>query len=234
MTLQGISSRNALCRLSAGLVFVTLSPQVSASELPGAIVEPAQISGERDPHFRLLFSRWRSLEQEQPVAAVISVSRAGDGLGAPLVWRNSLVVRPFVASALGRGNAQQPGLPVRLQHQTSGYGMRRDPFGGGRRMHSGVDLAVPFGSPVYAPSAGIVSHAAWRGGYGLLIAVEHGSGFQTRFGHLSSVAVVPGQHVKKGDLLGQVGSTGRSTGPHLHYELRVGGISVNPFHNNIK
>ncbi|MFA7587566.1 MAG: M23 family metallopeptidase, partial [Novosphingobium sp.] len=84
------------------------------------------------------------------------------------------------------------------------------------------------GTPVYAPADGTVSKAEWFSGYGLYIALEHGGDLQTRYGHLSRLNVADGQQVRKGDLIGYVGSTGRSTGPHLHYEVRVAGEAVNP------
>ena len=95
-------------------------------------------------------------------------------------------------------------------------------------MHSGIDLAAPAGSPVYATAGGTVSFANWSGGYGLLVAIDNGGQVQTRFGHLSRIFVTPGQTVAKGQIVGLVGSTGRSTGPHLHYEVRRGGAAVNP------
>ncbi len=106
--------------------------------------------------------------------------------------------------------------------------MRSHPILGGQRFHAGVDLAAPQGSAVLATSPGVVSRAAWQGGYGLTIAVEHSGGIQTRYAHLSRIAVVPGQSVRAGDVIGYVGSTGRSTGPHLHYEVRRNGQVLRP------
>ena len=111
---------------------------------------------------------------------------------------------------------------------TSGFGMRIDPILGTRRLHSGVDLAAPSGSPIVATSAGTVSKAGWNGGYGLFVSLEHGGGLQTRYGHMSRLNVVAGQRVHTGDVIGFVGSTGRSTGPHLHFETRVDGQAVRP------
>jgi murein DD-endopeptidase MepM/ murein hydrolase activator NlpD len=106
--------------------------------------------------------------------------------------------------------------------------MRVHPILGGMRMHSGVDLAAPAGSPIFATYSGKVTSAGWAGGYGLSAAVESDSGVQTRFGHMSRVTVSRGQSVRKGDLIGYVGSTGLSTGPHLHYEVRLKGQAVDP------
>lgn len=95
-------------------------------------------------------------------------------------------------------------------------------------MHSGVDLAAPIGSPVVAAADGVVAFANWNGSYGLLVKVEHGGGFETRFAHLSRILVTAGQKVAKGQLVGLVGSTGRSIGAHLHYEVRQDGLAIDP------
>jgi len=101
-------------------------------------------------------------------------------------------------------------------------------LGAGWRTHSGIDLAAAYGSPVVASANGTVEVAGWQGGYGLLVELDHGGGVETRYGHLSKLAVQPGQQVKRGDLVGFVGSTGRSTGAHLHYEVRENGRAVDP------
>jgi len=109
-----------------------------------------------------------------------------------------------------------------------GYGERTDPFSGEGAMHTGVDISAPTGTPVRATADGIVTTAAWSSGYGQLVVVDHGGGFQTYYAHLSRFAVVEGQEVRRGDVVGAVGSTGRVTAPHLHYEVRIGGAPVNP------
>jgi murein DD-endopeptidase MepM/ murein hydrolase activator NlpD len=118
--------------------------------------------------------------------------------------------------------------PLNTATFTSGYGVRSDPFRGSAAMHAGIDLAAPTGTAVYATADGIVERAQWEGGYGNMVEVEHGKGLATRFGHLSRILVHPGQSVHRGDLIALVGSTGRSTGPHLHYEVRIDGHAVNP------
>ena len=120
-------------------------------------------------------------------------------------------------------------FPVQSANFTSGFGVRSDPFRGRAAMHAGVDLAGPVGTPVYATADGIVDRSEWNnGGYGNLVEIDHGHGIQTRYGHLSRSAVSAGQHVKRGDLIAYMGSTGRSTGSHLHYEVRLDGKAVNP------
>ncbi|HYL99919.1 MAG TPA: M23 family metallopeptidase [Blastocatellia bacterium] len=119
------------------------------------------------------------------------------------------------------------GLPV-MGYQTDGFGIRKNPFGEGGEFHQGLDLAVDFGTPVSATADGIVTCAGPHAGYGNLIAIYHMNGITTMYGHLSKVSVEVGQRIKKGDQVGYAGSTGRSTGPHVHYEIRVNDQAVDP------
>lgn len=119
-------------------------------------------------------------------------------------------------------------MPLEDTRLTSDYGMRTHPVLGGRRSHNGVDLAAPTGTPIYATADGMVSKAKWFSSYGNYVSIEHGAELQTRYAHMSRIAVTAGDRVKKGEIIGYVGSTGRSTGPHLHYEVRIGGEAVNP------
>jgi len=119
--------------------------------------------------------------------------------------------------------------PVKTAEFTSGYGTRTDPFRGGAARHQGIDLAAPVGTPIYATADGVVTAASWNsGGYGNLIKLNHGRGIETRYGHLSRILVSPGQRVARGQMIGHMGSTGRSTGSHLHYEVRIDDRAVNP------
>jgi murein DD-endopeptidase MepM/ murein hydrolase activator NlpD len=156
--------------------------------------------GKGDEEFSQLFSSWRSLDN-------------GSGFAAPLY--------PAAVSVPSR-------MPLEAMVLTSTYGMRNHPLLRQRREHKGVDLAAPSGSPVYATADGIIARADWYGTYGNYIQIEHGGELQTRYAHLSEYAVAAGDRVRKGDLIGYVGSTGRSTGPHLHYEVRVSGEAVDP------
>lgn len=154
-----------------------------------------------DVEFRRLFASWQSLETNR---ATISPVR--------------------------RGNASIPSLvPVNSTRlMSSGYGMRVHPVLGGLRAHKGIDLPASTGTPIRATADGVVGKADWFGGYGLYVQLEHGANMETRYGHMSRIAVAEGQSVHKGDIIGYVGSTGRSTGPHLHYEVRIAGEAVNP------
>ncbi|MBC2776990.1 M23 family metallopeptidase [Parasphingopyxis marina] len=120
------------------------------------------------------------------------------------------------------------GRPVEGYRLTSSFGTRNDPFGAGRRRHNGLDMAGPIGTPIYATADGIVGRAQWVRGYGKYVEINHGSEIQTRYGHMSEILVQPGSRVERGELIGRMGSTGRSTGSHLHYEVRVEGVPVNP------
>lgn len=119
-------------------------------------------------------------------------------------------------------------MPVEGTNFTSGFGVRSDPFQRRAAMHPGVDLAGPVGTPIRATADGIVNRSEWVTGYGNLVEINHGRGIQTRYGHLSRSLVTPGQRVKRGDVIALMGSTGRSTGSHLHYEVRLDGKAVNP------
>ncbi len=111
---------------------------------------------------------------------------------------------------------------------TSDFGHRLDPFTAERIMHKGLDISGPFGAPVAAPSDATVIFAGMEGGYGKVVVLDHGFGVKTRYGHLSDINVKVGDRIKRGDKIAAVGNTGRSTGPHLHYEVRVNGVPENP------
>jgi murein DD-endopeptidase MepM/ murein hydrolase activator NlpD len=161
--------------------------------------------GSGDEQFRKLFASWQSLDSSANLAVPSGIL-------------------PTAATKVSIPSL----IPVAGVRMSSGFGMRDHPVLGSRRAHKGIDLAGPTGTPVYAPADGVVSKAEWFSSYGLYIQVEHGGELETRYGHLSRLNVAAGQFVRKGDLIGFVGSTGRSTGPHLHYEVRVAGVAVNP------
>ncbi|HEY0326714.1 MAG TPA: M23 family metallopeptidase [Allosphingosinicella sp.] len=131
---------------------------------------------------------------------------------------------------LERGVASIPSMmPVQGARWTSSFGVRSDPFRGRAAMHGGIDMAGPVGTPIYATADGTVAAADWNsGGYGNLVELGHGAGIATRYGHLSRIMVRSGERVRRGQVIGLMGSTGRSTGSHLHYEVRIDGRAVNP------
>lgn len=124
--------------------------------------------------------------------------------------------------------AIQPVLNQDLKHMASGYGWRIDPVYHSRRFHAGMDFAAPIGTDIYATGNGTVVSVGWKQGYGNCIQINHGYGYLTLYGHMSAFKVRSGQSVKRGDVIGLVGNTGKSTGPHLHYEVHFKGTVMNP------
>jgi Peptidase family M23 len=140
-------------------------------------------------------------------------------------WSRAPNPAPKLIEKLSVHQASRVSAPLFI---SSGYGWRTDPFGRGGRRHEGIDLPGRLGSRVYATGAGLVSFAGRAGGYGNLVQISHPGGLVTRYGHLSQILVAEGSTVSKGEVVGLMGSTGRSTGSHLHYEIRVRGVPVNP------
>jgi murein DD-endopeptidase MepM/ murein hydrolase activator NlpD len=197
------------CSLFAAAMLIAAAPaqaqtETASAQISGKISEISVSEdsplGKGDEEFSNLFASWRSLDN-------------GSGFAAP--------VAAAPVSVPSR-------MPLAAMVLTSDYGMRTHPILRQRRAHKGVDLAAPSGSPVYATADGIVARAERYSTYGNYIQIEHGGELQTRYAHLSGYAVAAGDRVHKGDLIGYVGSTGRSTGPHLHYEVRVAGEAVDP------
>lgn len=167
------------------------------------------------------------------VPSGVSFGRALDLQGVPLILRSAKPHSTFGGGLFTRGLytgpfARPAGLPVRASNVSSGFGTRWHPLLGGYRFHAGIDLVAPAGTQILATSPGVVTEAGWCGGYGLCVTVDHGDGYHTLYGHLSQLEVAAGQHVASGQRLGLVGSTGQSTGPHLHYEVRINGRPVDP------
>lgn len=120
------------------------------------------------------------------------------------------------------------GMPADIKMISSGYGYRRDPFTGGGAMHSGIDFKGPHGAAILAAAKGKITHAGWKSGYGKTVEITHGNGLMTRYAHLSRITVARGQKIEQGANVGKMGSTGRSTGTHLHFEVRLNGKAINP------
>lgn len=175
------------------------APLRAAQAVSQSPLGPQSALGSGDAEFRQLFTSWRSLDQGGAVAA-----------------------------APGRGGSIPSLMPVQSIRMTSGFGMRWHPVLGGHRPHMGIDLAGPVGTPVRATGDGVVGRADWFSSYGLFIEIEHSGALETRYGHMSRLNVAAGQFVHRGDIIGYIGMTGRTTGPHLHYEVRVNGVAVNP------
>lgn len=170
-------------------------------------------------------------------------ARLGGGIGGPLVpLAENAPPASFEAAAvaarhslaelaqLRRASAALPlGRPAAGEADlASGFGMRIDPFTRGPALHTGLDIRADHGADVRATAAGRVTAAEYSGGYGRMVEIDHGNGLSTRYAHLSSIRVVPDEIVATGTIVGRVGSTGRSTGPHLHYETRIDGVPIDP------
>jgi len=184
----------------------------------------------------------REQEAQAPIAVErasgsVMIARPGDELGSVRYGRaegdDQFAVTRFSRtrpidmtgfSAMGRPSI----LPLTTSRLTSRFGYRIHPISGQNSHHSGIDLAAPHGTPVAATMDGVVVSAGRMGGYGIIVRVAHGNGIETRYAHLSRVAVSANQRISQGQVIGFVGSTGRSTGPHLHYEVRQNGTPVDP------
>ncbi|MEM9084881.1 MAG: M23 family metallopeptidase [Pseudomonadota bacterium] len=198
-----------------GFVAVALVPVAPAAANSSAntsaeVVAPIEEAQEEalakgDPSFRNLFARWTALDTAGPDPFATDVS--------------TKFPQPVAVPSRS---------PLDFFRVTSNYGMRVHPILRRRKQHNGIDLGAPTGTPVYATADGAVSRADRSRTYGLVVYLDHGGDLETRYAHLSKLLVADGQIVRKGDLIGHVGSTGRSSGPHLHYEVRVDGVAVNP------
>ena len=161
---------------------------------------------------------------------------AGGGIGGPLdsasgdpTFKQLFTSWKKLDNLAGGAIAIPSDKPVKSAEFTSAFGVRADPFRRAAAMHAGIDLAGPVGTPIHATADGVVLRAGWNsGGYGNLVEIDHGRGIVTRYGHLSKMSVQPGTRVTRGQMIGRMGSTGRSTGSHLHYEVRIDDRPVNP------
>ncbi len=208
----GQNTLRTLAALGVGLAAALASPAVANSSASAAIdvtkpIEEAEKEelAKGDPAFRELFASWTALDTAGPDPFATDITTSVED----------------IVSVPSRN-------PLNTGRISSSYGMRVHPVLRRRKHHSGVDLAAPRGTPVYATADGAIARADRSRTYGLVIYIDHGGDLETRYAHLSKLLVADGQQIKKGDLIGYVGSTGRSTGPHLHYEVRVEGVAVNP------
>lgn len=213
----------------AAAAVLSANPALANSSANADIAAPLRAAQAAKPatggeeQFRQLFSSWQAIERQRGPGTVVpqTVNLAASSRVVPAV---SLGIAPFRRSGVSIPSR----VPVEGMRLSSDFGMRVHPVLGGRRMHKGVDLPAAIGTPIHATADGIVSRADWFSSYGLYVAIEHGGSIETRYGHMSRLNVAAGQEVHKGDIIGYVGTTGRSTGPHLHYEVRIAGEAVNP------
>lgn len=174
-------------------------------------------------------------EEETPGALLSDMRKLDERLDAQLrmmiALRQQLMTQTYgaVEAAVNAGDTTPDIWPVRGEVSSS-YGFRASPGGIGSTYHEGIDIAGDYGTPIKATAAGTVTRAGWISGYGYLVEIRHENGIVTRYGHNSVLMVSEGQHVNQGDAVALMGSTGNSTGPHCHYEVRINGESVNPLY----
>ncbi|WP_296762073.1 DUF5930 domain-containing protein, partial [Sediminimonas sp.] len=160
----------------------------------------------------------------------LTVSTKGDALSPDEIRANRILQKMDKLNLYRIAAEKAPfANPMRTSYRfTSPFGPRRHPVTGGVRMHEGVDFAAPMGAPILATADGVITYAGWKTGYGRVVEIKHAFGIETLFAHMSKIRVKRGQKVSRGDRIGDIGSSGRSTGPHTHYEVRVNGKPVNP------
>ena len=199
------------------------------------------IAGLREPTLKAVARLRVALMDSGLPAGVIPAAARASSVGGPFVplpastltfeqnaafLQDAMLQADRLTALAGTIPLRQP-LPGSLE-VTSTFGPRVDPFLGRPAMHTGIDFREPYGESVHATAAGTVAIAASEGGYGTMVEVDHGNGLSTRYAHLSSASVRPGQRIEIGAVVGRVGSSGRATGPHLHYETRINGEAVDP------
>jgi murein DD-endopeptidase MepM/ murein hydrolase activator NlpD len=189
------------------------------------------LAGERRNLVELAAERRHSVASE--VAEIESLSAAEEAQLEALILERERELEAQQRAAGIAGGVESSGGPGTFSWPVTGtitspFGWRSNPFGGGPEFHQGLDIAAPSGTTVTAAASGTVIMAQWYGGYGNYILIDHGGGYSTGYGHLSAMYVSSGQAVQRGQAIGAVGSTGQSTGPHLHFEVRIAGKPVDP------
>jgi murein DD-endopeptidase MepM/ murein hydrolase activator NlpD len=216
-----LSSVNGLARELDAVKKLAIKVKIQSGFKSSNIVDENEAAG--GPAGERTYIGWQDVNQPIDPGPLENKVRPGIGqqnadlkeIDAYLSTKQSLVSdTPELAPLFGR--------------MTSGFGVRRWRRSGHSENHAGLDIAVPKGTPVNSPAEAVVVYAGWKGDYGKMIELDHGNGYTTRFGHLSLIEVEVGDRVMKGQIIGAVGSTGRSTGPHLHYEVRFQGKAIDP------
>lgn len=209
-------------------------PDASAITTTGAAANITTSTATASPTLRLTPAEDSPLDPEDPEDAMLR--REYEELDEQFTElnQNSLLLETELQDLyelLGDQKAFLAALPTRkpaIGYYTSGFGVRKSPIGGKVKMHEGLDIANHLGTPIRAPADGVVLFADVKAGYGQTVVLDHGYGLQTWYGHAGKILVTRGEKVKRGDEIALMGSTGRSTGPHVHYEVRVNGYPVNP------
>lgn len=212
---------------------LTLTRKIATYENHLALVEKQMQKIEQETQSLALMSDFQSEGIHEGLGGVGGMESAPvDRVSSVVLWQKKLL------KSLNQLAENEKKITARLRSTptlapvkgipTAGFGVRMDPFFHRREMHPALDISCARGEPVIAPGDGIIVKAGYEGGYGKLVRIFHGRGIVTLYAHLARTSVVTGQKIRRGDLIGYVGSTGRSTGPHLHYEVRVDGRPVDP------
>ncbi len=228
-----LENENTLIRVDQELIITVPEPELSV-----VWTETARYEEAYDLPIEYVYNdEWytnQSVTRQQPSAgyheAVVLVTRKNDSELERETLYEEILFDP-VAKVIEVGTIIPPSYikPISGGRLTSSFGRRNAPTAGASTNHKGVDWATPVGTAVCASSAGTVARAGWGSGYGYVVYINHPNGTQTRYGHLSKIYVSVGQYVNQGDIIAASGNTGRSTGPHLHFEILVNGVQVNPF-----
>ncbi|MGI8812587.1 MAG: M23 family metallopeptidase [Pyrinomonadaceae bacterium] len=194
------------------------------TEIASAIINPAL-----SPFPSNVYAQPNSIDYSRPNSAANYAVNAGGPIGEESAVDDPNVEKQLRALQFSGDTAHLPTIWAHTGKINNEFGFRRNPFGGRTyEFHAGMDIDGERGDLVVAPAAGTVTRASWQGGYGNMVEVDHGNGLISRYGHLSKIEVEVGDPIQRGQLMGFVGSTGRSTGPHLHYELRYDDKPINP------
>ena len=222
--LLGLALIIGFTTFGAGLVGVFNLDLSKASALASTLENPTLNKLSLNPN------QVQTIDYSRPETADVYARNSGGPLSlAEMDPEDAEIEKQLRSIQVGSSQAHIPAMWAHMGKINNEFGFRRSPFGGRTyEFHAGMDIDGERGDQVIAPANGIVTEAGWKGGYGNMVEIDHGNGLKTRYGHLSRIEVEVGQTLTRGQLMGFVGSTGRSTGPHLHYELRLNDRPINP------
>jgi murein DD-endopeptidase MepM/ murein hydrolase activator NlpD len=223
-TLLGLALIVGFTVLGAGIV------GVFNFDIPQASVLASALENKTVNHLSLNPNQVKSIDYSRPEAADVYARNSGGPLSLAEMDPEDAEIEKQLRAIQSTSNPTFiPAMWAHMGKINNEFGFRRSPFGGRTyEFHAGMDIDGERGDQVLAPASGVVTEAGWKGGYGNMIEVDHGNGLKTRYGHLSKIEVEVGETITRGQLVAFVGSTGRSTGPHLHYELRLNDRPINP------
>ena len=202
----------------------------TAAETPGELERLTALQ-EMTENLQDLVANWRGLEKKVRASLPAKQRASSNGHGSLEELEKNLA---SLRTELQRLIASVPSRWPAKGYVSSGIGMRSDPWTGKQEFHSGLDIPGPLGSPIYAPGNGVVERVGSSNGNGKIVVLNHGEGITTLYAHLSKIHVKEGEQVSKGQVIANVGNTGKSTSPHLHYEVRVNGVPIDPRRNLIQ